>query len=119
MSQAQFLADASRYVIQAAFWCSVGFVVWYSICAPWWRYPVGRAIVALDSAIALALGPSVLGLMFGVRLIASIIFSWLTVCAFAAIPAITIYRGWIVWRAQRRGGHRQEGAAAAGSADAG
>jgi hypothetical protein len=102
MTQAEFLRDAAPVVVQAAFWSALAFTAWYSICAPWWRYSVGRAIVALDSAIALACLPTVLGLLFGAHLVASPFFSWLTVAAFAAIPVITTYRGVIVWRIQRR-----------------
>jgi hypothetical protein len=104
LTQAQVLHDVSEWVIQAAFWCSIAFPVWYTICAPWWRYPVGRAIVALDSAIALATGPTTIGLIFGASVVASSFFSWLTVFAFGCIPVITIYRGVVVWQVQRRGG---------------
>jgi hypothetical protein len=93
---------ASEVVIQAAFWSALGFVVFYSLIAPWWRYSVGRAIVALDSAIALATFPTTLGRIFGASVVASRFYTWLTVAAFACIPIITIYRGVIVWRIQRR-----------------
>lgn len=101
MTQAQLLHIASEWVIQLAFWCSVAFPVWYTICAPWWRYSAGRAIVALDSAIALATGPTVAGLIFGAPLVASAVFAWVTVAAFGCIPVIAIYRGVIVWQVQR------------------
>jgi hypothetical protein len=103
MTQAQFLADASEWVIQAAFWCSLAFIAWYSALAPWYRSSVGRAIVALDSAIALATLPAVLGLIFGAELVTGRFFQWLTICAFACIPVITTWRMWIVWKLQRRG----------------
>ena len=103
MTQAQFLADASEWVVQGAFWCSLAFIAWYSILAPWWRSSVGRAIIALDTAIALATLPSTIGLIFGAEVVASRFFQWLTVCAFACIPVITIWRCVIVWRLQRHG----------------
>lgn len=102
MSQAEFLRDAAPVVVQAAFWSALAFIAWYTIWAKWWRYSVGRAIVAMDSAIALATFPTTLGLIFGASVIASSFYTWLTVAAFAAIPVITIYRGVIVWRIQRR-----------------
>ena len=102
MTQAQFLADASRLVIQAAFWSSLAFIAWYSMWAPWYRSPIGRAIVALDGAVALAMFPSVLGLTFGMSVAGSDAFAWLTVCAFACIPVITCWRMVIVYRLQRR-----------------
>ena len=102
MSQAQVLHDASEWVIQLAFWCSVAFPAWYSIWAPWWRYPVGRAIVALDAAIALATGPTTIGLIFGASVVASPFFTWLTVFAFGCIPVITVYRAVVVYQVQRR-----------------
>jgi hypothetical protein len=103
MSQAQFLADASTVVVQAAFWSALAFIIWYSILAPWYRYPIGRALVALDSAIVLATLPSVLGMYFGASIIAWRGFAWLTVAAFGCIPLVTIWRGAIVFREQRRG----------------
>jgi hypothetical protein len=102
MSQAEFLHVASEVVVQAAFWSALAFIAWYSALAPWWRYSVGRAIVAMDSAIALATFPTTLGLIFGASVIASPFFTWLTVFAFGCIPVITTYRGVIVWRIQRR-----------------
>jgi hypothetical protein len=104
MSQSAFLMEAARWVVQCAFWSSVAFVGWYSLLAPWWRSAIGRAIIALDSAIALALLPSVLGLLFGEQLVASVTYQWLTVCALGAIPLITCWRMVIVWKLQRRGG---------------
>ena len=102
MTQAQFLADASKWVIQLAFWSSLAFPVWYSIWAPWWRSSIGRAIVALDSAIALATGPATIGLIFGASVVASPVFSWTTIFAFGCIPVITAWRMVIVFRVQRR-----------------
>jgi hypothetical protein len=101
MTQARILADISEWVIQLAFWCSLAFIAWYTIWAPWWRYSVGRAIVALDSAIALATGPTVAGLIFGPSLVSGRFFQWLTVAAFGAIPVITVWRMAIVFRVQR------------------
>jgi hypothetical protein len=102
VSQAQFLADASQWVVQAAFWSAAGFILWYSFWAPWFKSPIGRAIIALDSAIALACLPTVLGLIFGASLVMNPAFSWLTVAAFACIPVITVYRAWVVARIQLR-----------------
>lgn len=102
MSHAQFFAEASQWVVQAAFWCAIAFIAWYTICAPWWRSPVGRAIVALDAAIALTLLPSVAGLILGHRAVASGAYQWLTLCALACVPVITCWRMVIVWRIQRQ-----------------
>jgi hypothetical protein len=102
MTQAQFLHLASECVVQAAFWSALGFIAWYTLLASWWKYSIGRALVALDSAIMLATLPTVLGLLFGAHLVAGEFFQWLTVCAFGAIPLVTVWRGVIVWRIQRR-----------------
>jgi hypothetical protein len=103
MSQHLFLAEAARWVVQCAFWSSIAFVGWYSLLAPWWRLPIGRAIVALDSAIAFALLPSVIGLLWGEQAVVSVIYQWLTVCALGCVPVITCWRMVIVWRIQKRG----------------
>jgi hypothetical protein len=103
MNQSELLADAARWVVQGAFWSSLAFIGWYTACAPWYRSSVGRAIVAMDTAIALALLPSVLGLLLGRPAVASIAYQWLTVCALGCIPLITCYRMFVVLRIQRRG----------------
>jgi hypothetical protein len=106
MSQAEFLRIASEWVIQGAFWCALAFIAWYSIIAPWWRLSIGRALVALDIAVALATLSTVLGLIFGPAAVAGPFFQWLTVAAFGAIPVITCWRMVIVWRVQRDGARR-------------
>jgi hypothetical protein len=102
MTQAEFLRDAAPVVIQAAFWSALAFIALYSAIAPWFRYPIGRALVALDSAIMLATLPTVLGLYFGAGLVSGAFFQWLTVCAFGAIPVVTVWRMAIVWKIQRQ-----------------
>jgi hypothetical protein len=103
MSQVQLLRDLSEWVVQAAWLSSLTFIVFYTSLAPWWRYRVGRAIIALDFAVTLALTPGVVGLDFGARAIANQAWSWLAVIAVGMVVPITLWRCVVIWRLQRRG----------------
>jgi hypothetical protein len=103
MSHAELMRDLSEWVIQCAWLSSLTFIVLYTYLAPWWKYRVGRAIIALDFALLLALTPTVIGLDFGASVIASPFWTWLTLGAFALITPITVWRCITIWRLQRRG----------------
>ena len=49
-----------NYLIPVGFWSALLFIARYSMVAPWWKNSMGRMLVALDLAVALALPPSVL-----------------------------------------------------------
>jgi len=40
----------------AAFFCWLGFLIWYSIRAKWWRVPEGRNVWGVALALTAALG---------------------------------------------------------------
>ena len=79
---------------------SVVFVVVYTLVAPWWRHEVGRAIVAFDAAIFLALLPSSLHYLAGVNL-RSTFWPWYYGASLLATGLITAWRAVVVVRLQR------------------
>lgn len=89
--------------VMVTFVCSLAFIVLYSVLAPWWRYSIGRSIVALDGALSLTLLPSVVHHMFGFRSAADPFFAWFTVGAFALVPCVIVWRAVIIVRMQRTG----------------
>ena len=101
MTQAQFVADATRDVVVAAFLASVLFVVVYTAMAPWWRTSIGRALVAMDAGLALTLAPSSLHMIFGLTVTASAGFGWYYLASLPLVAGSTLWRTWIIYRAQR------------------
>lgn len=102
MSQLALLGQLISDAALAAFTSAVVFVATYSVLAPWWRSPIGRAMVTLDTAIAVTLAPSILHRFFGVA-IASIGFMWLLFACLCVVAGATLWRTWILAREQIRG----------------
>lgn len=97
-------------VVVATFCCSVAFVVLYTVVARWWQSPLGRNLVAFDSALSLTLLPSVLHHAFGISSSLSEPFAWFTLAAFATVPCVIVWRAVILLRAQLGGLHGDTGA---------
>jgi len=89
-----------KVAVLCAFFASIVFMTGYTILAPWWRHPVGRAIVSLDFALSAALTPSVLRLLFGVN-IQTLWFAWYYGLALLSVAAITLWRLWVIFAVQR------------------
>jgi hypothetical protein len=96
----RFVGDYGEVITLASFFAAVGFVALYSVLAPWWKTPLGRSIVALDTAVAMTVAPSVLHFVFGVTSLKSETFAFFTLGAFTMIPIIIVWRGWLLWRLQ-------------------
>lgn len=112
MTWQHFVAVYGEIVTLSAFFSAVAFVALYSILAAWWRTALGRSIVALDTAVAMTVAPSVLHFLFGVTSLKSETFAYFTLAAFSAIPLIIVWRGWMLWRLQVNGRqpHREQSA---------
>lgn len=95
---------AGEVELLATFFSALVFIAAYSLLAPWWRYSIGRTIVALDAAVALTLLPQTLHMLFGVHVLSDIRWAWFTLVTFGAVPVVILWRLWIFWRIQRRGG---------------
>jgi hypothetical protein len=81
----------------------VAFIVQYSILAHWWRYPVGRVLVAWNAVIVLSAVPLAADWLFigsAIRRHPGLI--WIHVaCVYAAL-AIVCCQIWILERLRRR-----------------
>lgn len=88
-------------------WCSsVIFLVGYSLIAPWWRHPIGRAVAFLDLCLALALCPSMLHQLFDVN-IQRIWFAWYYGCSLYLVSLVTLWRLVVIFMIQRRAAGRR------------
>lgn len=96
----RFIMSVQADEVVITFFASIGFIVLYTILAPWWRSPLGRNLVAFDAALSLTLLPSVVHHTFGVNSALSPAFAWFTVGAFAAVPLVIVWRAWILLRVQ-------------------
>jgi hypothetical protein len=88
-----------EFALLFSFWSALVFIVGYTAFSPWWRYRVGRALVALDAALFVTLLPSSLHLMFGFSPRGNF-FGWYDGVAFIAVGLTALWRLWVVWRVQ-------------------
>jgi hypothetical protein len=102
VTQAQLVADLTNDVIMAAFAAALLFIVAYSVLAKWWASSIGRALVMLDTGLALVLGPLVLHRLFGLTLVTSIGYAWYDLISLALVAGATLWRTAIVVREQLR-----------------
>lgn len=98
-----------EFAVLFSFWSAVVFILGYTAISPWWRYSVGRAIVALDAALMLTLLPSALHLMFGLMPRTSF-FAWYDGFGFVLVGLICLWRLWVVWRVQKDATPRHQAA---------
>ncbi|MBS2962586.1 hypothetical protein KGA66_05975 [Actinocrinis puniceicyclus] len=76
------------------------YIAGYTAMARWWRTPVGRSMVSLAVAIALALLPAVLHYAAGLALTRRW-FRWYDRGSLNAIGVILLWRLVVLWRVQR------------------
>lgn len=101
MTQVHFIAAATRDMVVAAFFASLVFIAAYSALASWWRSSIGRALVAMDGSLALTLAPLAAHQVFGLTTTASAGFAWYYLVSISLVAASTLWRTWIIYRAQR------------------
>jgi hypothetical protein len=53
-------------LLPAGFWTGVGFIIFYTMLAPWWRTPMGKMIVSFDFAFVLITSGTTFREEFGV-----------------------------------------------------
>lgn len=103
MTQEHLITDLINDMVVLAFAASVLFIVVYTVLAPWWRSEIGRALIAMDTGLALALAPAVLHRLLGVSLAASLGFGWYYLGSLALVAGATLWRTWIIIKTQWRG----------------
>lgn len=79
------------------FFCSLIFILGYSLRAKWWRYLVGRAMVILDITVTFTLLPGALRLLFHISNAHSEFFAWYTPVSCFATGLAILWRLWTVW----------------------
>lgn len=105
MTQAQLVTDLGNDMVFFAWAGSVAFLVVYLLLARGWRTEIGRALIALDGGLTLALGPSVVHRLTGLSL-TSMAFSWYFVASILLVGLATWWRTWFVIKIQWRGRRR-------------
>jgi len=92
-----------------AFWSAIAFMVGYTVLAKWWRSEVGWARVSLDFAIALALSPTMVHVITGMRVEESVAFAWYQIGAIALVGLVSLWNLAVVARLQLKGLRRRRG----------
>lgn len=93
------VARFDEFALLFAFWSSIVFMLGYTVISPWWRYTVGRAIVALDAALTVTLLPSALYYMFGVSPRESAL-RWYVGFSLVLVGLVALWRLWVIWSVQ-------------------
>jgi hypothetical protein len=86
--------------------CSlIGWIVLYSVLAPWWKNPIGRTLVAKTLLVAAILVPSLLGLFFPTM--NEVAAEWTDLVLISLITPVMIWRSavWLRLYGQRKIGN--------------
>jgi hypothetical protein len=105
VTQLELLTDLGNDAVLFACAGSIAFLAVYLLLAKGWETEIGRALIALDAGLVLALGPSVLHRLFGVPL-GSLFFAWYFVASVTLVGAAAWWRAWIVAKVQWQGRNR-------------
>lgn len=101
MTQAQLIHDIDIWVIWFVFAVSVTFPVVTGAFWPWWRSAWGWNIVLLELAIALALFPAWLSIVFtGLTERFLLAFEWLQIGSVSLVGIVVVWRTFLIWRTQ-------------------
>lgn len=103
MSQQAWIVLAFKIGLIAGFASLTGWVVLYSVLAPWWRNPVGRTLVIKTLLIAGMFVPSILSLFFHLNRLDSWIAGWVDVALIGLVTPVMIWRS-VVWVRLHRAG---------------
>lgn len=102
MTQAHLIRDLDEYVIWFSFLVAVLFPLLTSAVWPWWKHAWGINIIVLEGAIALALLPPWLRLVFGLKSF-TYLFAWVQLASVALVGIIIVWRLVLIWHTQRDG----------------
>lgn len=105
---AALIQNIAQAVVLFAFFSSILFIVGYTVLARWWKHEIGWARVSLDFGIAMALSPSFLHFLIGVRIDKSAAFAWYTIAAIAFVGCVSLWNLALVARVQSKRQRRQD-----------
>ena len=91
MNSISLLVRIGTDVVEFAFFCAVAFVILYTVAAPWWKTWIGRARIAMDASIAVALSPTMVHLWTGLQVENSLFFAWYTVGAVFTVGLVCLW----------------------------
>jgi hypothetical protein len=94
------LPDLLYLASQVTFWISFAFPFVMSLFWPWWKNPWGWNIMALETVIWLSLVPTPLHALFGLAY--GPVLSWIQVVAVFTAGAVVLWRGVLIFLAQRQ-----------------
>ena len=97
MTFTQFILDYTKWWTIITFMSTILFLTYYTISMPWWATPFGRAIVALDIGIGLAIMPAFLFYVFNIDIMNDRATAVLLMFGLAAVPVMVTYRIYIIW----------------------
>jgi hypothetical protein len=103
VTQASWLVLALKIALVSGFASLAGWIVLYTILAPWWRNPVGRTLVAKTTLIALLFIPTTLSLFFNLSRLDSYIAGWTDMALIGLVTPVMIWRS-LVWVKLHRAG---------------
>jgi hypothetical protein len=96
VSQEQWIILALKITLIAAEAGATGFIVTYTVLAPWWRNEIGRTIVRLDMYLGAVLLPSILSLFLHFSRLTSYVAAWIDVAIFGLV-AVELARRIPLW----------------------
>ena len=103
MTQASWLMLALKVALISGFCALAGWVVLYSVLAPWWKDPIGRTLVAKTALIALLFIPTALSLFFNLNRLDSYITGWTDVSLIGMVTPVMAWRSAVWWKLHRAG----------------
>lgn len=108
-----FMQALGQDVVVFAFISALLFIVGYTVLARWWKSEIGWARISLDFGIAVALSPTIIHIITGVRIVNSAVFGWYTIGAIAFVGSVSLWNLFLVARVQSKRQRRQDDSDAA------
>lgn len=99
------LADLVTAAVIAAFCAPLVLIAVYSATAPWWRSQIGRTLVTVKAAIALALLPPFAHRVAGPNVPPSTAFLIFQAVTWSVLALVLLRMSWVIIATQRRRGH--------------
>lgn len=97
MTWDQFVIMFDNWWSTVTFSMAALFVLYYGLCAPWYRTPFGRALIAIDLGLAVATFPTALLFVFNRNLFDNRVFSWVLIVVASTVPIAIAYRIITMW----------------------